>query len=151
MALTNGTSTSRPSSVRTDSSSPAGGVQHLGDRTEVLAVDRTNGQPLELVVVELVGIIDGRQLRGVDHEQVPAQRVGPVAIGYAGQADQQPPTVRAGRLDDHVLSTVTTSRLEPQAVSRRKALVGIVGANVDHEFAGDAVGLGHTTDDELHA
>ncbi len=151
MALTNGTSTSRPSAVRTDSSSPAAVCSTSVDRTEVLAVDRPNRQSFELVVVELVGIVDRRQLRGVDHEQVPAQRIGRVAIGYAGQPDQQPPTVRAGRLDDDVLTAASASRLEPQAVSRRKALVGIVGADVDHELAGDAVGLGHTPDDELHA
>jgi len=70
-------------------------------------------------------------------------------LGSAAWA-QQPPTVRAGRLDDYVLTTVTAGRPEPQAISGSKALVGVVGANVDHEFAGDAVGLGHTPDDELH-
>ena len=88
--------------MRTDSSSPAAVCSTSVTEPTVLAVDRPHGQSLELVVVELVGIIDGRQLGGVDDEQVPAQRIGRVAIGYAGQAHQQPPTVRAGRLDDDV-------------------------------------------------
>ena len=46
-----------------------GGVQYLGDGADLSARDRLHPQSLELMVVELVGILDGRQIGGVDDER----------------------------------------------------------------------------------
>src|ERR1700758_3647209 len=55
----------------------AGGrVQHIDHLAHVTPVNRANNKTLELVVVELVGLLDGRKVGGVNHEQNPPHRVG---------------------------------------------------------------------------
>ena len=67
MALTNGTSTS-PSSARIESNSPAAVCNTSATVPTVWPVGRHHLQTFELVVVELVGILDRRQILGVDNE-----------------------------------------------------------------------------------
>ena len=124
-------------------------MQHLGDGADVATRDGPHPQPLELVVVELVGIVDGRQVGGVDDEQAAPQRIGGVAAADAVEPDQQPAAVLAHRLDhEGPLGLVT--RPGAQRRTRREAAEGIVGADVDDDLAGDAVRLDDPSDYEVH-
>ena len=66
------------------------------------------------MVVVGVGLVDGRQVRGVDDEHAAAQRVGGVTVGDAGQPHQQPPAVRTDRFDDVVALTADHGSLGAQ-------------------------------------
>ena len=68
MALTKGTSTS-PSSVRTESNSPAAVCNTSATEPTGVPVGRHHLQAFELMVVELVGLLDRRQVRRVDEEK----------------------------------------------------------------------------------
>ncbi len=91
-------------------------MQDLGDGSDLGAADGSHGEPLELVVVELVGVVDRRQISGVDDKQVAPQSLGPVAVGHPGQADQHSCTVRSSRFDLDITGTgfpAATGRPEP--------------------------------------
>ena len=73
IAPTKGTSTSAPASDVTDNNSPAAVCStSLTLPTTVPSVGHDR-KPLELVVVELVGIVDRRQVCGVDEEDIAPQ------------------------------------------------------------------------------
>ncbi len=75
IALTNGTSTSPPVADVTDNNSPAAVCSTSSTLPTSLPSVVTTRKPLELVVVELVGIVDRRQVRGVDEEHIAPQRI----------------------------------------------------------------------------
>ncbi len=68
MAPTNGTRIS-PSPDRTESSSPAAVCSTSATVPTCFASRRANLQPFELMVVELVRVLDGWQIRGIDEKQ----------------------------------------------------------------------------------
>ena len=76
------------------------GVQHLGDGAHVYALGGAYLQPFELMVVELVGILDGWQIPGIEEEQGASQGVGGVAVGNPVEPDQQATTVLARGVHD---------------------------------------------------
>lgn len=92
--LTKGTSSSSPDSTPHREQFAAGGVQHFQHRADRLAIDGAHDQAFKLMVVELVGILDGRKIGGVDDEQAHAARRR-IAIGCSAQSNQQPAGVRA--------------------------------------------------------
>jgi hypothetical protein len=81
IACTNGMSASSAPSRRTTRSSPPG------------------PWIFELVDVELVGVVGGRERGGGDEEAGAAQRFGGRAVGCLGEADEQPPGVRSAGHD----------------------------------------------------
>ena len=99
IALTNGTRTS-PGIALDRQQFTGRGVQHLGDDADIRSRRRPDPKAFQLVVVVGVGLVDGRQVIGVDDEQTAAQRVGGVAVGHSGQSHQQPPTVLTHAVDD---------------------------------------------------
>ena len=58
------------------------------------AVRQLGAQALQLVDVELVGVVGGGEGVGGDEEPGAAQRLGGVAVGRLGEPDEQPPGVR---------------------------------------------------------
>lgn len=72
IAVTNGTNASRIRAA--PPTTPRGGVRDLGDDTDVVARDRPHVQAFEFVIVVGVGLVDRRQIVGIDDEQGAAQR-----------------------------------------------------------------------------
>lgn len=101
------------------------------------------------MVVIGVRLVDGRQVLRVDDDQVASQRVGGVAVADAFQAHQQASPVRAGRLDD-VAAASSVAIFDRHRRPRREPVLGVVGADLDHELAANAVRFDHTPDRQLH-
>ena len=68
IAPTNGTSNSLVLFAVDGQQLTARGVQNLSDDPDFAAVNRPHSKTFELVVVVGVGLVDGRQVRGVDDE-----------------------------------------------------------------------------------
>src|SRR5882757_8624389 len=130
---------------------PCCGVQHLGDDADVDTGHGAHPEPLQLVVVELVGVVDRRELGGVNEEQGAPQCIGAVSVGNPGQANQQSAGMLTDGLDDVVALRPTASAgPAAQRLTRCEPQVRIVGADVDDDFTGDAVRLGDPPDNEVH-
>jgi len=102
---------------------------------------------LEGLTVRIVG---RRKVGTVDDEQHPAQRVCGVATVDALQAQQKPPGVFPGGFHCVLVQVLVARLASTQNRADGEALLGFVGANLDDDFASDAVRLGHTAHDELH-
>ena len=75
ISRTNGTSSSRPSGGHGEDV-VGGQVQHRRHDTDGFTAHRHNGQSFEFVVVELVRVVAGIDIGGVDDEQCAPQFVG---------------------------------------------------------------------------
>jgi hypothetical protein len=148
ISVTNGTSSSPQQFA-------GGRVQDLADGADLVSAvgatcDDPHRQPFEFVVVELVRIVGRRKVGTVDDEQHPAQRVCGVATVDALQAQQKPPGVFPGGFHCVLVQVLVARLASTQNRADGEALLGFVGANLDDDFASDAVRLGHTAHDELH-
>src|SRR5690606_39932583 len=90
-----------------------------------------------------------RQVSAVHHEEHAAQRVGGGAIAYAVQGEQEPARVLSGRLHGELAGFGRTGHPPTQRRSLGETRVGIVGADIDDEFAAHSVRLGDSAYDEV--
>src|SRR5699024_6244029 len=128
------------------------GVHHLRHLTHRPTAGVEDTEPHQLVVMELVRVLGGRQAGGVHQEEHAAQSVGGVPAVHAGQTHEKPPgMVPGGFHDDLAVGGVRpASCSSDQAGAGGEALLGGVGPDLDDEFAADAVRLGDAPDDEFH-
>src|SRR5699024_2877912 len=128
------------------------GVHHLGHLTHRPAAGVEDTEPHQLVVMELVRVLGGRQAGGVHQEEHAAQSVGGVPAVHAGQTHEKPPGMVPGGFHDDLAvgGARPTSCSSDQAGAGGEALLGGVGPDLDDESAADAVRLGDAPDEHLH-
>ena len=137
--------------VFTDNSSPAAVCSTSATAPDVVDRRRSARQTLELVVVELVGVVDGRQVGGVDDEQgaraARRRRPGRDAVEAAPAAGRRARAPRRRRR-----SRLGSSRA-PCRAARYPARTGRAGSSVRTSTTTsprDAVRLDDPSDDEVH-
>ena len=121
---------------------------HLAQRR---AVDVDDGEPDELVVVELLGVLGHLVVAERGVEDGAAHGLGGVAVGELLEGDQQGALVPAGAGDGEAGGPAVGAggRLGAQRRTGGEAPVGLVGAYVEGDLAADAVGLADPADHDL--